>query len=157
LYFRQIYILLYQLLVNHHCNSQLYIIMSHVITKPTLWVCDQHGSRPACASAQSDQDPFCLLSVSLVVIGFVSEQHGSWSNCADVWVQAGRKPICWFCHSAAHKLKYIVYSAQLDNGKKGKYLNFTEDLKLTLTPYHAKYMLLNGLVYLSIWTKPFII
>jgi hypothetical protein len=33
-------------------------------------------------SAQSDQDPCCSLSVSLLVIGFVSEQHGSRPACA---------------------------------------------------------------------------
>jgi hypothetical protein len=33
------------------------------------------GLRPT--SAQSDQDQCCLLSVSLLVLGFVSEQHGS--------------------------------------------------------------------------------
>jgi hypothetical protein len=49
--------------------------MSRAVTKPT-WVCDQHGSRPAYASTQSDQDSCCALSVSLPVIGFVSEQHG---------------------------------------------------------------------------------
>jgi hypothetical protein len=31
---------------------------------------------------QSDQDPCWSLSVSVLVIGFVSEQHGS-SDCAD--------------------------------------------------------------------------
>jgi hypothetical protein len=51
--------------------------MIRVMTKPTEWVCDQHGSRPACASAQSDQDPCCSLSVSLLVLELVSEQHGS--------------------------------------------------------------------------------
>jgi hypothetical protein len=29
------------------------------------------------AHPQSDQDPCCSLSVSLLVIGFVGEQHGS--------------------------------------------------------------------------------
>jgi hypothetical protein len=50
------------------------------------------GSRPACASMQSDQDPCCSLSVSLLATGFVSKQHGSWSDC--VAVQAGLDP-CW--------------------------------------------------------------
>jgi hypothetical protein len=58
--------------------------MSRDMTIPTKCVCDQHGSRPVCTSAQSDQDPCCSLSVSLLVIGFVSEQHGSWADCADV-------------------------------------------------------------------------
>jgi hypothetical protein len=33
------------------------VYLSRAMTKPTQCVCDQHGSRPACASAQSDQDP----------------------------------------------------------------------------------------------------
>jgi hypothetical protein len=72
------------------------------MTKPTYWVCDQHGSRPACASAQSGQDPYFSLSVSLLVIGFVSEQHGSWSDCADA--QAGLDP-CW---SQTHNVGFVV-------------------------------------------------
>jgi hypothetical protein len=47
--------------------------MSRITTKPTLCVCDQHGSRPDCTSMQSDQDPCCWLSVSLLVIGLVRE------------------------------------------------------------------------------------
>jgi hypothetical protein len=43
------------------------------MTKPTLCVCDQHGYRPACASAQSDQGPCCSLSVSLLEIRLVSK------------------------------------------------------------------------------------
>jgi hypothetical protein len=51
--------------------------MSRVTTKPTQWVCDQHGSRPACASAQSDQDPWCSLTNSFTNTETDSEQHGS--------------------------------------------------------------------------------
>jgi hypothetical protein len=52
--------------------------------------------------AHSDQDPCCSLSVSLLVIGFVSEQHGSWSDCADA--QAGLDP-CW---SQTHYVGFVV-------------------------------------------------
>jgi hypothetical protein len=52
--------------------------MSRVMTKPTLWVCNQHGSRPACASAQSDQDPCWLLTNRIKSREPDSEQHGSW-------------------------------------------------------------------------------
>jgi hypothetical protein len=76
--------------------------LSHVATKPTKWVCDQHGFRPACASAQSDQDPCCSLSDLLLVIGLVSEQHGSWSDCADA--QAGLDP-CW---SQTHNIGFVM-------------------------------------------------
>jgi hypothetical protein len=72
------------------------------MTKPKYWVCDQHGSRPACASAQSDQDPCCSLSDSLLVIGLVSKQHGSWSDCEDA--HAGLDP-CW---SQTHYVGFVV-------------------------------------------------
>jgi hypothetical protein len=51
--------------------------MSRAMTKPTLCVCDQHGFRPACASAQSDQDPCCSLTNSIASRETDSEQHGS--------------------------------------------------------------------------------
>jgi hypothetical protein len=49
------------------------------------------------------KDPCCSLSVSLRAIGFVSEQHGSWSDCAG-WSGSMlvANPWCWFCHGAAH-------------------------------------------------------
>jgi hypothetical protein len=59
---------------------------------------------PDCASMQSDQDPCCSLSVSLLVIELVSEQHGSLSDCADA--QAGLDP-CWSQTSVAHLLSNI--------------------------------------------------
>jgi hypothetical protein len=59
--------------------------MSRVMTKP--WVCDQHGSKSACASTQSDQDPCCSITNLITSRETDSEQHGSWSDCAD----AGRK------------------------------------------------------------------
>jgi hypothetical protein len=57
------------------------------------------GLRPAWiqTSLQSDQDPCCSLSDSLLVIGFVSQQHGSWYQTVRmrrlIWIHAGRKPI----------------------------------------------------------------
>jgi hypothetical protein len=53
-------------------------------------------------SAQTDQDPCCSLSVSLLVIEFVSEQHESWSDCVDA--QAGLDP-CW---SQTHYVGFVV-------------------------------------------------
>jgi hypothetical protein len=57
---------------------------------------------PAWASVQSDLGPCCSLSISLLVIGFVSEQHGSWSDYADA--QAGLDP-CW---SKTHYVGFVV-------------------------------------------------
>jgi hypothetical protein len=72
--------------------SKKIIKWAATMTKLTYCVCEQHGSRPACTS---DQDPCCSLLVSLLVKGFVREQHGSWSDCADV--QAGvTNALCWF-------------------------------------------------------------
>jgi hypothetical protein len=42
--------------VDIRIDLKLKLQMSRVTTKPTKCVCDQHGSRPACASAQTDQD-----------------------------------------------------------------------------------------------------
>jgi hypothetical protein len=53
-------------------------------------ICDQHGSRSAFASAQSDQDPCCLLTNSIISRETDSEQHGSCSDCAEA--QAGLDP-----------------------------------------------------------------
>jgi hypothetical protein len=46
--------------------------------------------------------PTCSLSVSLLVIELVSEQHGSWSDCADA--QAGLDP-CW---SQTHYVGFVM-------------------------------------------------
>jgi hypothetical protein len=51
---------------------------------------------------QSDQDPCCSLSVSLLVIDLVSEQHGSLSDFADA--QAGLDP-CWL---QTHFIGFVV-------------------------------------------------
>jgi hypothetical protein len=66
--------------------------LSRVTTKPTECVCDQHGFKPACAYAQSDQDPFYSLTNPITSSKTDSEQHGSWSDCADA--EAGLDP-CW--------------------------------------------------------------
>jgi hypothetical protein len=70
--------------------------------KPTQCVCDLHGSRPVCAFAQTDQDPRCSLSISLLVIELVSEQHESWPDCTDA--QADLIP-CW---SQTHYVGFVV-------------------------------------------------
>jgi hypothetical protein len=51
----------------------------------------------------------CSLSVSLLVLGFVSEQHGSWSDCADA--QAGLDP-CW---SKTHYVGFVVKRLKYDD------------------------------------------
>jgi hypothetical protein len=71
--------------------------MSRVTAKPTYCVCDQHGFRPACASAQSDQDPCCSLTNS------ITRRETDISNSMDpdqtarmrrlVWIYACGKPI----------------------------------------------------------------
>jgi hypothetical protein len=67
---------------------------------------NQHNAFATCMdpdqSAQSDQDPCCSLSVSLLVIEFVSKQHVSWSDCADA--QAGLDT-CWL---QTHYVGFVV-------------------------------------------------
>jgi hypothetical protein len=63
--------------------------MSRVMTKPIQWVCDQHRSELACASAQSDQDPCCSLTNSITSRKTDSEQYlisyGSGLVCPNVY------------------------------------------------------------------------
>jgi hypothetical protein len=66
--------------------------------------------------AQSDQDPCCSLTNPITSSETDSEQHGSWSHCADA--QAGLDPcwsqtLCWFCHNAA--IIYIYFRATTDS------------------------------------------
>jgi hypothetical protein len=61
-------------------------------------------------------NPVCLL-----VIGFVSEQHGSWSDCADA--PAGLDP-CWWqmhyvCFFKTRHICYFFYLLQIKNTETG--------------------------------------
>jgi hypothetical protein len=87
-----------------------YCIMAKFISKPTWCICEQHGSRPACASAQSDQGSCCSLTNSITSRETDSEQHGSLSVCTDA--QADLDP----CLSQTH---YVVFygAAQLFNNR----------------------------------------
>jgi hypothetical protein len=64
------------------------------MTKPMQCVCDQHGSTPACAPAQSDQDPCCSLTNPITSTETDSKQHDpdqtAWMRRL-VWIHAGRK------------------------------------------------------------------
>jgi hypothetical protein len=80
-------------LVKHQITNSYYY-MSRVTTKPIKCVCDQHGSRPACASAQSDQDPCCLLTNS--ILSRETDSAG-WSGSMLV-----ANPLSWFCRDTAH-------------------------------------------------------
>jgi hypothetical protein len=76
--------------------------LSCAMTKPTLCVRDQHGSKPTCASAQSDKDPQFSLINPIKSRETNSEQHGSWSDCTDA--QAGLDP-CW---SQTHYVGFVM-------------------------------------------------
>jgi hypothetical protein len=86
------------------------LYMSRVTTKPTKCFCDKHGSKPACASAQSYQDPCCSLSVSLLATCYrVCKRTAriliSLRGCAG-WSGSMlvANALCWLCHDAAHIL-----------------------------------------------------
>jgi hypothetical protein len=66
--------------------------LSRVTKNPTLSVCDQ----------QSDQDPCRSLTNPITSRETDSEQHVSWSDCADA--QAGLDP-CW---SQTHYVGFVV-------------------------------------------------
>jgi hypothetical protein len=99
-------IILYNIIIYVPPN-EFYIWLKCIILIWNIWAApwqNEHNgeSRSACASAQFDQDPCCSLSVSLLIIGFVSEQHGFWSDCADA--QACLDP-CW---SQTHYVGFVT-------------------------------------------------
>jgi hypothetical protein len=63
-------------------NSKSYLctIKNIFNIKVHNWAASQQNQHSAFATSM---DPCCSLSVFLFVIEFVSEQHGSWSDCAD--------------------------------------------------------------------------
>ena len=62
--------------------------MSHLMTKPTKWVCAQRRLRSAWASTQSDQSSLCTQWVAKD-LRFLHADSEDWSD----WADAG-----WFCH-----------------------------------------------------------
>jgi hypothetical protein len=62
----------------------------NIVSLRLAWI----QTRPACASTQSDQDPRCSLTNPFTSRETDSEQHVSWSDCADA--QAGRKSTMLF-------------------------------------------------------------
>ena len=73
-------------------------------------VCDQHGSRWACTSVQSNQDPYCLRQVSVTFTGSDSKQYGSWWDCADAL--AHLDPCWWQTHYVRFLVARLIYIIQ---------------------------------------------
>ena len=80
--------------------------LSHLMTKPTKWLCPQQRLRSAWTSAQPDQSLCCVLNGKLRTQAFFMQTaktlirvgwRPGWS--ASSWAHM---PSCWFCHEAAH-------------------------------------------------------
>jgi hypothetical protein len=80
-------------------------------------VCNQHGSRPACTSAQSDQDPCCSLTNPITSREINSVQHGSLSDCADA--QAGLDPYWSQTHYVGFVMAWLLYYIRITLGSSG--------------------------------------
>jgi hypothetical protein len=85
-----------------------FVISRPSITRNNIWAASWQNQQSAFASAQSDQDPCCSLSVSLLVIGFVSEQHGSWSDY-DHREKSNYLPIGWQTVQAIRSHRNLSY------------------------------------------------
>ena len=93
--------------------------MSHLITKPTKWLCAQQKLWSAWASAQSDQ------SLAVRSMGSLGPKLSSFGQqrlirlgiCpgwTESWLVA--HAICLFCHAAAQTFLLSVYCTQNHNG-----------------------------------------
>jgi hypothetical protein len=94
------------------------------------------------ASPQSDQDPCCSLSVSVLVIELVSEQHGSLSDCGCAGWSGSMlvaNALCWFCHDAAQiilKLYISIITEHMLNKEECEWNRFYHVHKISLK--HSK-------------------
>ena len=74
-------------LINFEALHCLAWHLSHLMTKPTKWLCAQRRLRSACASTQSVD----------------SEDWSDWAHAqADLSLRWEHVPFCWFCHEVAH-------------------------------------------------------
>ena len=87
--------------------------LSHLMTKPTKWLCAQRRLRSALASAQSDQSLRCPHEASLgplLPIEPTAKTLIRLGGCPG-WSESslGAQSHSWFCHEAAHFEIYHMY------------------------------------------------
>ena len=88
--------------------------MSHIMTKPTKWLCAQQRLRSAWSSAQSDQSLRCafngLLRTQCFFLRTVKTliRLGGYPGWSESWL--GAHSFCWFCHVAAQL--YVTHVIQ---------------------------------------------
>ena len=79
--------------------------MSHLMTKPTKWLCAQRRLRSAWAFPQSDQSLCYALYRKLKTQGFFtadSEDSDDWMDAqADPSLRCAHRSFCWFCPAPA--------------------------------------------------------
>jgi hypothetical protein len=81
-------------MVEDNLGNEFTMIEVNIWSLFSIWAASRQNQHSAFATSS--------LSVSLLVIELVSEQHGSWSDCADA--QAGLDP-CW---SQTHYVGFVM-------------------------------------------------
>ena len=81
------------------------LYLSHLMTKPTKWLCAQRRLRSAWASAQSDQSSLCTHWVAKdpSFLHADSEDLLDWADAkADLSLHWAHIPLYWFCIEVAY-------------------------------------------------------
>ena len=117
--------------------------ISHLMTKPTKWLCAKRRLRSAWASAQSDQSSLCTRWVAkdssfLHAHREDSDQTGRMPRL--IWVFAGHTSFCWFWHAAVQMFTLLC-------------LVDSSILSIWASPFSFKGCHLCIFFFLNIWYK----
>ena len=119
--------------------------LSHDMTKPTKWLCEQRRLRAAWAFAQSEQSLRCALKGQLRTQGF-------FMRTAKTLIRLGAHSVCWFCHVAAHFLTSVDWCA--DECVRCIVANYLLLLSLQRGTYrHKRDVFLGGILWLSVYSN----
>ena len=92
--------------------------LSHLVTKPAMWLCGQRRLRSAWASAQSDQSLRYALNGWLRVQAFFMQTAKTLIRLGGCpgWSESslGAHSLCWFCHEVAHLSLFVSFTTFID-------------------------------------------
>ena len=96
--------------------------MSHLMTKPTKWLCAQRRLWLAWASAQSNQSSLCAQWVAKLSSCRQRRLWSDWADAqADLSLRWAHMPFCWFCHEVAQMITRICFSVILSSLTEPRY------------------------------------
>ena len=129
----------------------IWVYLSRLVTKPTMWLCAQRRLRSAWASAQSDQSLRCALNRKVRTQGFfmrTAETLIRLSGCPG-WSESslGAQSFCWFCHFSIYHCWWWYFIWHI----KDSLLDLSIFLEWWYFIWHIEDSLLDLSIFLEWW------